>query len=83
MSMDEETKFNEKYADSNDNINYEPYRADYRQPDWKDSRKLYKSSKPRDYGTERHSDKEVYFSRDLAEKEWESLFAKTWHFVGI
>ena len=82
MSMDEEFKLNDKYAAPAEEIDYEAYHLGWLQPKWKDSRKLYKTGRVRDLGTARHYDKEVYISRELAEQEWEKLFAKTWHFVG-
>ena len=82
MSMDEEFKNTEQYAESDDKISYEPYRFDWAQPEWKDTRHIHKRAALKDFGTERHRDKDVYLSREIAEEEWEKLFAKTWHFVG-
>lgn len=70
------------YADPHHPIDYEPSRLGYRVPDWKDTRKLYKAALVKDYSCARHTDKEIYWSREIADQEWEKLFARTWHMVG-
>lgn len=70
------------YADPQEPIGHKPWRLNYGQPKWKDTKQLYKRSPARDFGTARHYDKDVYYSREVAEEEWQKLLSKTWHLVG-
>ena len=71
-----------EYAEPHSPLAYEPYRLNYSQPEWKDTQKRYKRAKLRDFGTDRHRDKEVYYDPKIADEEFEKIIAKAWHFAG-
>jgi len=71
-----------RFAEPHEPISYEPYRQSYVLPQWKDTRGLYKKTPSRDFGTARHTDKAVYYSREIMEKEWDLLWTKVWMMVG-
>ena len=71
-----------RFAEPHRPIDYEPFRQSYVLPDWKDTRGLYKKRPSRDFGTERFSNKSVYWSRDVMEQEWDRLWSKVWLMVG-
>jgi phenylpropionate dioxygenase-like ring-hydroxylating dioxygenase large terminal subunit len=71
-----------EYAEPHGPLGYEPFRQDYVGPNWKDPAGLYAKRPVRDLGTERHRDKEVYWSREIMELEWKRLWSNTWLMVG-
>jgi len=71
-----------RYAEAHAPIDYEPYRQSYVLPGWKDTKKRYPKLPVRDLGTERHTNKAVYFSRDAMDLEWEKLWSKVWLIAG-
>jgi phenylpropionate dioxygenase-like ring-hydroxylating dioxygenase large terminal subunit len=71
-----------RYAQPHEPIGYEPFRQSYVLPAWKDSRGLYRKRPPRDLGTARQTDKSIYWSREIMEREWERVWSKVWLMVG-
>lgn len=71
-----------EYADPATPINYEPFRLDYRMPEWKDVDGKHPYTKPRHYGADRLDVQKGYWSQDVAKKEWDRLWTRTWHWVG-
>lgn len=71
-----------RFAEPNAPIDYEPYRQEYVLPEWKDTRSLHRKQPPRDLGTARHTNKEVYYSPDIMKREWEVMWSKVWLMVG-
>ena len=71
-----------EYADPHEPLGYEAWTVDYSQPEWKDTKGRFERSLPKDYGTGRLRHQQVYFSKDIADREFDRLFAKTWHLVG-
>jgi phenylpropionate dioxygenase-like ring-hydroxylating dioxygenase large terminal subunit len=71
-----------RFAEPNEALDYEPYRHDYVLPNWKDISTKHKKRPPQDLGTSFPADKEVYFSREVMEREWEKIWSKVWLLVG-
>lgn len=71
-----------RFADPYKPIDYEPYRQDFALPEWKDTKGLYKKLPPRDLGTARHTDVDVYFSPEVMKQEWEKIWSKVWLLAG-
>jgi len=71
-----------RYAEPEAPIGYEPFRLDYRMPEWKDTTGQHPYTEPRDYGANRLDVREGYWSRDVMRQEWDKLWARTWHWVG-
>lgn len=78
MRKEQDDQFAEEYEE----LDYQPYRQTYALPKWKDTKGKHEKCPPRDYGTERHTDKEIYYSRDVMEQEWERLWTKVWLLAG-
>ena len=70
------------YADPHEPIDYPPFRQDYVLPKWKDSKGQYPRIPPRDVGTARQTDKEMYFSKDVMREEWRKIWSKSWLWAG-
>ena len=70
------------YAQPHKPIGYEPYRQTYVLPEWKDTKGKYKKSPPRDLGTARQTRKDIYFSPDITNREWDKIWSKVWLHVG-
>ena len=70
------------YAEPQAPLTYEPFRQSDIVPDWKDPQRRYKKLPVRDYGAAMHVDKEIYWSPEVKEQEWQRVFKKSWLFVG-
>jgi len=70
------------FAESNGPMDYEAFRQTYRVPEWKDTKGRVKRQPPRNLGGARHTNKEVYWSKDVHQQEWEKIWSKTWLFAG-
>ncbi|MEQ9394359.1 aromatic ring-hydroxylating oxygenase subunit alpha [Haliea sp.] len=71
-----------RFAEPNEDIDYEPFRQTYTLPEWKDSKKRYGKAAPRDLGTARHTDMQRYYSPTVMDEEWNRVWTKVWLLVG-
>ena len=72
-----------RFAEPSREIDYEPYRQTHQVPAWKNARHgFYRKAPPRDYGTRRFSDTDIYYSRAVMEEEWEKIWSKVWMIAG-
>lgn len=71
-----------RFAEPHQPVDYEPFRQSYVLPVWKDTRGRHKKRPSRDLGTARHSDKSIYYSREMMDREWDLIWTKVWLHVG-